>query len=169
MNILKPSFFLIISICISFVVSSNVGSQTITNKSAIHVYKAWARATPPNAKNAAVYMLLQNAGSANELLIEAKTPAAKLVEIHMVKNEKGMMSMQRLKNISIPAKGSAVLKPGSMHMMLFDLKGPLKTGNHIDLSLHFKHAGIIQLRVPVKKRESDHPGQHNHNMMHKNH
>lgn len=159
MNTLTQYCFGIIFI-IGFVISSNLEPQAVTNGPTIHVHKAWARATPPNAKNTAVYMVLQNSGPANELLLEVKTPVATVVEIHTAIYEKGMISMRRLENLSIPAQGSTTLKPGSTHMMLFGLKGPLKTGTYIDLSLHFKHAEKIQLRVPVIKREKDILKQH---------
>ncbi len=124
--------------------------------------KAWARATPPNASNGAVYMTLQNDSPVNDLLQGVETPVAKVVELHSITEEKGMMFMHPVQNISIPAHGTAVLKPGSNHMMLVDLKEQLKVGNHIDLILKFRHAGEIKLKVPVQKNQED---MHEHHEM----
>ncbi len=66
----------------------------VSRKYGIEIQKAWARATPPNAKNAAVYMILQNDGPLNDLLLGVKTPVARNVELHTVVKEKDMMFMQ---------------------------------------------------------------------------
>ena len=163
MNIFMQFCFWTIFVCFGLTVNSDAASQTIKKESSIHVYKAWARATPPNAKTAAVYMVIRNSGAESDLLVGIETPAAKKVEIHSVINENGMISMHRFENVSLPAQRSAEFKPGSIHMMLFGLLKPLKIGSHIDLGLSFKHAEKIQMRIPVKKRESDIIEQHNHN------
>ena len=155
MHILINRFFWITLICFVFVLSSSTKAQMISHKSKIQVHKAWARATPPSTKNAAIYMVLKNNNSANDLLLGVQTPVAKVVELHTVTEEKGMMSMYPVKNISIPAHGTVVLKPGGYHMRLVNLKRQLKVGNHIALTLQFKHAGEIKLKVPVHKSQRD--------------
>jgi len=163
-NILINRFFWIILICFTFLISGSAKAQMVSKKSGIEVQDAWARATPPNAKNAAVYMVLKNDRPVIDLLLSVKTPAAKVVELHTVIKEKGMMLMQPVENISIPAHGTTVLQPGGSHMMLVNLKEQLKTGTHIDLTLEFKHEGEIKLKVPVhKSREKTHD---HHEMKH---
>ena len=165
MFILTNHSFWITLVCFTFVLSSSVEPVSESNKSKIQVQKAWARATPPNAKNAAVYMILQNDGPLNDLLLDVQTAAAKIVELHTAVKEKGMMFMQPVKNISVPTLGTTVLKPGGSHMMLIDLKEQLKTGNHIDLTLKFKLAGEIKLRVPIQKSQKSEKGSHEHHDM----
>ena len=155
MRILFNRFFWIISICFIFLITSSLEAQMVSRKSGIEIQKAWARGTPPNAKNAAVYMILQNDGPLNDLLLSVQTSVARIVELHTVVKEKNMMFMQPVKHISIPTLGTAVLKPGGSHMMLIDLKEQLKIGSHIDLTLKFKHAGEIRLKVPVQKSRKD--------------
>ena len=163
-NILINRFFWIILICFTFLISGSAKAQMVSKKSGIEVQDAWARATPPNAKNAAVYMVLKNDRPVIDLLLSVKTPAAKVVELHTVIKEKGMMLMQPVENISIPAHGTTVLQPGGSHMMLVNLKEQLKTGTHIDLTLEFKHEGEIKLKVPVQK--SREKTQEHHEMKH---
>jgi hypothetical protein len=155
MLILFNRFFWLIFICFIFLITGSLEAQMVSRKSGIEIQKAWTRATPPNAKNAAVYMILQNDGPLNDLLLDVQTPAAKIVELHTVVKEKEMMFMQPVENISIPAHSVAVLQPGGSHMMLVNLKEQLKIGNHIDLTLKFMHAGEIRLKVPVQKSRKD--------------
>ena len=164
MPIFFNRFFWTILVCFTFLISGSAKAQMVSKKSEIEVQKAWARATPPNAKNAAVYMVLKNDRPVIDLLLSVKTPVAKVVELHTVTKEKGMMLMQPVENISIPAHGAAVLQPGGSHMMLVDLKEQLKTGTHIDLILKFKHGGERKIKVPVQKsREKTHE---HHEMKH---
>ena len=166
-NILINRFFWINFIFFTFLICGSAEAEIVSKKSGIEVQEAWARATPPNAKNAAVYMVLKNDRPVIDLLLRLTTPAAKFVEIHTVIKEKGMMLMQPVENISIPAHGVAVLQPGGSHMMLVNLKEQLKPGTHIDLTLEFKHGGEIKLKVPVQKsRKKTHD---HHEMKHNNH
>ena len=43
-----------------------------------------------------------------------------------------MMKMAPVKGIIVPAKGKVELKPGGLHVMLFELKKPLKEGDTIN-------------------------------------
>ena len=63
----------------------------------------------------------------------------------------GTMQMRELAGgLPIPADGTAVLKPGSYHVMLIGLKKPLKEGETFPLTLTFEKAGKITVDVPVK-------------------
>jgi copper(I)-binding protein len=41
------------------------------------------------------------------------------------------------------------LKPGGLHIMVLDLKGPLTAGQSFDLELNFKTAGKVTVPVTV--------------------
>ena len=56
----------------------------------------------------------------------------------------------KVENIEIPENGSVSLKPGGLHIMLFDLKSRLKEGESIDLSLHFANGDVMEYTIPVK-------------------
>ena len=46
--------------------------------------------------------------------------------------------------------GSVQLAPGGVHLMLIDLKEPLKQGETFPLTLTFAKAGAMTIKVPVK-------------------
>ena len=63
----------------------------------------------------------------------------------------GMMGMQPVARVEIPAGGSLQLKPGSYHVMLIGLVKDLKAGDTIDLTLKFERAGAITVKAQVRE------------------
>src|SRR3546814_14999154 len=61
-----------------------------------------------------------------------------------------IMKMHRLEAVEIPAHGSAVLRPGSHHLMLIGLKQPLHEGERFPLTLTFEKAGTITVEITVE-------------------
>ncbi len=147
---------------------SSGGSASIT------VTGPWARASSAMAVAGAAYMTIQNTGSAPDALIRASSPAARTTEVHeTVALESaapsegtgmgspdpsasaapgGMMGMQPVARLEIPAGGTVELKPGSYHIMLIDLTQELKAGDKIEITLTFEKAG--QITVTAEVRES---------------
>ena len=115
----------------------------------ITVVAPWARATPGGAKVGGAYLELKAAAGAGDRLVSASSPAAGTVEIHEHANEGGVMKMRRIDGLAVPAGGSVVLKPGGYHLMLMDLKQPLKQGDKLQLTLTFEKAGILSVEGPV--------------------
>jgi copper(I)-binding protein len=65
--------------------------------------------------------------------------------------EGGVMRMRQLADgLEIPAGGEVTLKPGSYHVMLMDLKQPLKAGDKVPLTLTFKGAGTVEAELVVQ-------------------
>ena len=127
----------------------------------IVVTDAWARPSPAMASAGAAYMTIRNNGTATDALVGASSPAATTVEVHETvvmgspapgaSGDGGMMGMQPVKRLEIPAGGSVELKPGSYHIMLIGLKQDLKAGETIEITLTFEKAGEFSLSVPVKE------------------
>ena len=110
----------------------------------------WARATPAGAKVGAGYVTLKNAGSAGDSLVAATADVAGRVEIHEMAVVDGVMKMRPVKALPIPAGKSVELKPGSYHIMLMELKQPLKVGDKITGTLTFEKAGTIPVEYAVE-------------------
>lgn len=73
---------------------------------------------------------------------------------HKEMKTQGMMKMRQVQAIDIPAGGSVELKPMGLHVMLFDLKDPLKNEDTFEMSLEFENAGTVPVLVTVKKPNS---------------
>jgi len=56
-----------------------------------------------------------------------------------------------VKEIALPAKGEAVLQPGGYHVMLIDMKTPLKEGDKVAITLGFSDGGSKTVEAPVVK------------------
>ena len=109
----------------------------------------WARATPPAAKTGAVYLTVTNHGSVPERLVAAKSPAAAQAELHAHLNDGGVMRMKAVDTVVIGPGERVSLRPGNLHVMLVDLKSPLREGARLALTLSFAGAGEVTVEVPV--------------------
>ena len=131
---------------------------------AVIVSDIFARVT---TENGAVYMTLKNDGQSDDILVGAKTDAAKTVELHETKmDENDVMRMQPVPNIPIPAGGSVTLQPGGLHVMLIDMQKELAPGDKISLTLTFEKAGPMTVEAEVLEGTSmgqmDHGGSEEH-------
>ena len=116
----------------------------------LYVRDAWARVSPMVELAGAAYMVIHNATDADDALVSASSPAAEFVELHLSSmDEEGMMSMNQVTEIALPAHGDAVLKPGSYHVMLINLVEPLIQDTEVELTLEFMTAEPQTVSVPV--------------------
>lgn len=136
----------------SFAHDYKVGELTIDHP--------WSRELPPNAPAGAAYFTLHNQGSQADRLIGASTPRAQKSELHTHVHQGGLMKMQQIPAVDIPAQGEAVFQPGGNHVMLFGLDQPLKAGEQFPLTLEFEKAGKVEVQVKVES--ADYKGDHEH-------
>lgn len=115
----------------------------------VTVENAWARATPPGAKIAAGYLTIRNAGAADKL-VGASSPAAEKVETHVTVKDGDISRMREAKGYAVPAKGKLDLTPSGSHLMLVNIKAPLKEGDTVPLVLRFEKAGEVKTELAVR-------------------
>jgi len=115
----------------------------------VRIENAWARATPPGAQLAAGYLTIRNAGAADRLLA-ASSPAAEKVETHVSIKDGDVSRMRPVKGYDVPAKGTLTLAPGGSHLMLVNIKAPLKEGDKVPLVLRFEKAGEVKAELAVR-------------------
>jgi len=114
----------------------------------ISITMPWVAAVPPSARVSAAYMKIENHTREARTLVGASSPGARLVEIHEMKMEHGMMKMARVPRVVIPAQGVLELEPGGLHLMLIDLEAPLRLGDTVSITLHF--AGGLRQTATAK-------------------
>ena len=115
----------------------------------VTVENAWARATPPGAKIAAGYLTIRNAGAADKLL-SVSSPAAEKVETHVTVKDGDISRMREVKGYAVPAKGKLDLTPSGSHLMLVNVRAPLKEGDKVPLVLRFEKAGEVKTELAVR-------------------
>ncbi len=112
---------------------------------------AWARATPGGAKVGGGYLTIENKGTAPDKLIDESSPAAGKIEVHEMSTNNGVMTMRPMKGgLSIPPGQSVTLVPGGYHLMMTELKGPLKQGGKVPVTLNFEKAGKVDVTLDVQ-------------------
>jgi len=116
----------------------------------IEIREPWVREVPPVSKMSALFMKIVNRGDTDDRLIGVRTPVSQYAEIHRMIMEQGMMKMRKMDYLEVPAGKEVQLKPGGIHIMLIDLKKPLKKGQKIEVEMIFEKSGKITLKVPVR-------------------
>jgi copper(I)-binding protein len=125
---------------------------------AIVVAHPWARATPAGTKTGAAYATVVNNGSTSDRLLSATTPAAGKVQFHSVSEENGVSRMREMHTVEVGPGAKVTFSPGGMHIMLVELKQPLKEGETFPLRFNFEKAGNVDVMVPVAKVGAMQPG-----------
>jgi len=97
-------------------------------KGDMQVRHPWARATPPGATVAVVYMELRNNGQQPDRLLSASTPLAKRVEPHITEHAGEVAKMRALRAFEVPGRERLALEPNGAHLMLIDIARPLMLG-----------------------------------------
>jgi len=115
------------------------------------ISQAWSRATPGGAKIGGGYLTIENKGSAPDRLIGGSTDVAGKIEVHEMAMNNGVMTMRPLDNGLAIEPGKVVkLAPGGYHLMLLNLKGPLKKGEKLPVTLEFEKAGKVTVSFDVE-------------------
>jgi len=137
----KTVFALIASIALCAAASAQV---TITGP--------WVRATVPQQRSTGAFMYLQSAQDAR--LVGVRSPIAGIAEIHKMEMRGDTMKMQQVDGVALPAGKGVNLAAGGYHVMLMDLKRPLKAGQTVPMTLVVegkdKKREEVTLEVPVK-------------------
>jgi copper(I)-binding protein len=115
------------------------------------ISQAWSRATPNGAKIAGGYLAIENKGTLPDRLVGGAAEIAGKLEIHEMAMNNGVMTMRPLdKGLVIEPGKTVKLAPGGYHLMIMDLKGPLKQGDKVPLTLEFEKAGKATLSLEVQ-------------------
>jgi len=115
------------------------------------ITQPWSRATPGGAKIAGGFLTIENKGAAPDRLIGGSGDFAGKVEIHEMAMNNGVMTMRPLdKGLAIEPGKTDKLAPGGFHLMLMDLKNPLKQGEKVPLELQFEKAGKVTVSLDVQ-------------------
>ena len=115
------------------------------------ITQAWARATPKGAKIGGGYLTIENKGTAPDRLIGGSADIAGSVQVHEMSMDGGVMKMHPLdKALAIEPGKTVKLAPGGYHLMMMDLKSPLKKGDKLPITLEFEKAGKVQVSLDVE-------------------
>ena len=127
----------------------------------VNVSSAWARSTVPGQGGTGAFMTLVAKDGGK--LIGAASPVAGVVELHEMAMENNVMKMRAIPSLELPAGREVQLKPGGYHVMLLDLKRPLKVGEKVQIELRLETRDGKRVTQPVEVEvRSTAPGQDAH-------
>lgn len=129
----------------------------------VKVANAWARATVPGQNTGAVYVELTS--DRNAALVAAGSPLAGSVELHSMTTEGGVMRMRQVPRVELPAGQTVKLAPNGVHLMLVDLRQPLKAGDKLPLVLSVQPPSgmsLTTLKIEALVRAPGDDGHHGH-------
>jgi periplasmic copper chaperone A len=109
----------------------------------------WARASIGTARPSAAYVTIRNTGDKADRLVSIETPVAARSEVHEMEEEGGVMKMRPAGPLEIPPGEEVRLEPGGIHIMLMQLRQPLKEGKSIPITFTFRQAGDITMIAPI--------------------
>jgi periplasmic copper chaperone A len=107
--------------------SAQTGSTGVAS-----ITDVWARGTVQGQKATGVFATLKSTAGAK--LIAAESSVAGVVEVHEMKMEGDVMKMRRVNAVDLPPGQAVALTPGGLHVMLMDLKQPLKEGELVPVT-----------------------------------
>jgi copper(I)-binding protein len=118
----------------------------------VAVVDPWVRGVVPAQKSTGAFMELRAA--ADTTLVGASSPAAKIVEIHQMKMDGGVMRMSAVDKLALPAGKAVKLEPGGYHVMLMGLVAPIKEGDTVAITLALKDKDgkpwSVDVKAPVR-------------------
>ena len=124
--------------------------KAVVKLGSLEISAPWSRATPQGSKVTAGYLKITNTGTTADRLLGGSSSLAGRVEVHQMGMDQGVMKMRALKQgVEIPPGASLELKPNSYHLMLLDLKQPLKKGDRVETTLKFENAGSVNVDFVV--------------------
>jgi len=125
---------------------------TATASAQTSVKDAWVRGTVAPQKATGAFMQITSAQGGK--LVSAQSPLAGVTEVHEMAMEGDVMKMRAVPALELPAGKAVELKPGGYHLMLMDLKQPLKAGENLPLTLTIEakdgRRETLELKVPVR-------------------
>lgn len=122
----------------------------------IQVESPEANLSPALIGVASVFMKINNTGSADDVLISARTEIpGTITELHDIQDGK----MVKVEGISIPSNSMVVLRPARLHIMIFKMPKDMTEGAHFNVLLNFKKSGEKSVPVQLTKFA---PGTRNH-------
>ncbi|HEX2704918.1 MAG TPA: copper chaperone PCu(A)C [Candidatus Lustribacter sp.] len=128
--------------------SSSTTSMAGTERE-IGLTSAWVKAA--DSGMTAAFGMIVNESHEEVTLVKAEFAGAGMVQLHeTVKSGDTMVMQERKGGFVIPAEGTFELKPGGNHIMLMDLKSPLRTGTTVELTLVFSNGHTSKTTAEVK-------------------
>jgi periplasmic copper chaperone A len=121
----------------------------------LNVVDAVVQLSPVDANPAAMYFTV-NGGETRVELLRVSSSSVVRAEMHDSKLDPktGMMTMDPIDRLQIPAKGKVEFKRGGKHVMLYGVNLPARRLEKLDAEFLFSNGDRIVVTVPVVKADA---------------
>ncbi|VAW51260.1 hypothetical protein MNBD_GAMMA06-1083 [hydrothermal vent metagenome] len=130
---------------------SSFTTPLYADEASISIENAWIAEAPPASKTMVAYMTIKNTGNKTVTITKAECGLFSNLEFHESTHKNGTAKMIRHDEIKIPPHKSVQLKQGGKHLMLFNPKQSLKTGDRARMKLTTKSHDTKTIVITVKK------------------
>jgi periplasmic copper chaperone A len=122
------------------------------------VREGWVRMPPSGMSMKAMPMMagfgrIVNHCSTPVTILSARSPSFGSVELHETRVVDGVSRMRAVPELRLAPDGSAVLKPGGMHLMLMQPGAALKAGSKIVVEFELVGGGKLLGEFEMRKPE----------------
>ena len=116
----------------------------------VQVSGAWVRDTMPGQSVGAAYMRMRSREDVT--LIGVTSTVSRTAELHQMSMKGDLMQMREVKALKVSSGKETALDPGGTHVMLIDLRRPMRAGDALILKLTFRRANGSTFVLPVSAR-----------------
>lgn len=141
--------------CSSLIAAALVGAacgekEARPDPKALEARSAWARPADSGATSA-VYFTLGNSGSVSDTLVAVASDAAERTEMHISTQHDRTMRMSQVTSLPLPAEDSVSFRPLGAHVMLINLRRPLRAGDSVAVQLSFQTGRTVEVIANVRQ------------------
>jgi periplasmic copper chaperone A len=111
---------------------------------------SWVKLPAPGESGAMAFVAIENPTMYGIYVTSATADAAGKVELRDG-SQSGDARLKPIEFISVPAYDRVDMGPGGIHLMLIDLKRPLKEGDRVVLMLSTDNARTLEVAAIVRK------------------
>lgn len=130
----------------------------------VKVENPWVRGAVPGQLATGAFLDITSARDAT--LVKAESPIAGTVEVHAMEMKNNVMTMHEVPKVDLPAGKQIRLAPGGFHIMMMDLKQPVKNGEMVPLKLTIEYPDkkreIVDVQAQVRGLGTSQEHQHQH-------
>ena len=130
----------------------------------VKVETPWVRGAVPGQLATGAFLDITSVRDAT--LVKVESPVAATVEVHSMEMKDNLMTMRAVPRLELPAGKQVRLAPGGFHIMLMDLKQPVKNGETVPLKLTIEYPDskreTVEVNAQVRGLGTSPEAQHHH-------
>ena len=138
------TYFLVSMLLVGTLNSQPAQSQEVKAGDLL-ISQPWSRAAPKGAETASSYLTIENKGASADRLVGASADVAEKIQIEKISMVGGGMQLNPVDGgLTIAPGEKVVMAPGGGNRLgLLKLKGALKKGTKVSMTLEFEKAGRV--------------------------